>query len=669
MKMFARIVLCVVIIPGFLLLLSSCGSGGSDTIIIDAGSNLSSVVPLYDKNGANWNDYVKDDGADIFNATDAACDPAIDTACLHGGQIMSMEVPGKSICDGLTAEGRFSVFEWTCDNSVNPVRFISTGFKPDQGLSDLIDFNTSAFRENYLLVWESDSIVAASIPAIWWANPIFTNNDGSDGLDMNAGEIHIITKNANATYTIDDDRVALLVKPEVVLTGSVAVNEIVVSISNHNFIWVEGTIDAAGDYHAISFYSTGFSAITKVTAMNATYHGVSLYSSNNNMLSNITVNSSTRDGVSLYSATNNTLNNIATSNNGYNGVYLGLSSDNMLSNITANSNTRNGVYLYSSSNNLLSNITANSNTRSGINLGSSTYNTLNNITASSNNGSGISLGSSNNTLSNMTANSNNGFGFYLGASSDNTLSNMTASRNGSSGVFLDDSTNNTLSNMTACNNGIDGLIFRFSMNNTVSNMTASSNGSIGVRLYSSSDNTLDNITTSSNNYGVYLDSSSDNRFTGELQVGTNTNSDCFVIGGTNPGLVGGTCDNQGAVSDAVLTTGVSVASSFVNPAGDDYSLLATDTIIRDRLTLTTGTDTLTHTWSDNSFTTMPRNSVEIQDDGIGNDNLLCESDETCLYTPNIAAYQGHGALVSAGTFSDGTIITGVTLVQYETNGY
>ena len=125
--------------------------------------------------------------------------------------------------------------------------------------------------------------------------------------------------------------------------------------------------------------------------------------------------------------------------------------------------------------------------------------------------------------------------------------------------------------------------------------------------------------------------------------------------------------NQGS-SDAILTTEVSVASSFVDPAGDDYSLLATDTVIRDVLTQPTGTDTLVHTWEDTSTTEMLRNAVELKGDGIGNDNLLCESNETCLYTPNIAAYQGHDALVSAGIFSDGTIV-GVTLMQYETNGY
>ena len=76
-----------------------------------------------------------------------------------------------------------------------------------------------------------------------------------------------------------------------------------------------------------------------------------------------------------------------------------------------------------------------------------------------------------------------------------------------------------------------------------------------------------------------------------------------------------------------------------------------------------------HTWSDASTVTYLRNASEIMGDEIGNDNGLCETDETCLYTPNIGSYQGHGTLESAGDFTDGAAITGVTLMQYPTNGY
>jgi hypothetical protein len=74
-------------------------------------------------------------------------------------------------------------------------------------------------------------------------------------------------------------------------------------------------------------------------------------------------------------------------------------------------------------------------------------------------------------------------------------------------------------------------------------------------------------------------------------------------------------------------------------------------------------------WSEtnaNCYTNYLRGASEIMGDGIGNDNALCESDESCLYTPNIGSYQGRCSLTSAGAFVDGTTvgsITSVTLLQ------
>ncbi|MFN7683968.1 MAG: putative Ig domain-containing protein [Oligoflexia bacterium] len=48
---------------------------------------------------------------------------------------------------------------------------------------------------------------------------------------------------------------------------------------------------------------------------------------------------------------------------------------------------------------------------------------------------------------------------------------------------------------------------------------------------------------------------------------------------------------------------------------------------------------------------------------------LCEDGETCVYAPNIGAYQGHGTISSGScSFSDGAV-AGVTLRGYSSNGY
>lgn len=98
----------------------------------------------------------------------------------------------------------------------------------------------------------------------------------------------------------------------------------------------------------------------------------------------------------------------------------------------------------------------------------------------------------------------------------------------------------------------------------------------------------------------------------------------------------------------------------------------------------TATDVYTHTWLADTVeecdetrggvfdggvceSTFLSGAVEWMDDHVGNENGLCESNETCLYTPNIGAYQGHGTrtttLITVGE------IENVTLYSYEMNGY
>jgi parallel beta-helix repeat protein len=514
---------------------------------------------LYGTSGADWNDYVKDDGAVIFSATDAACDPSVDTSCLHSGEMRSVEVTGRSDCTGLTASDALGAFEWECDAGTNPVRMVSTGLKDGMHLSDLIDFDGADWKENAVTVHADGALYLSSPPAAWWSNPVLVNNDGSDGSDMAEGEIHIVTTNAAATYTIGADRVALVIKPGVTLTGSAAVNEDIVSALNRNFLWLEGKVDATGDLYGYYLGKTSFAVLEHVQADNGEY------------------------GVSLSSAPNNTLTNVTASGNSI-GVILSGSSDNTLTNVTASGNSH-GVYLSSSSDNTLTNVTATDNPSAGVKLGSS---------------------SNNNTLTNVTA-TGNYEGVYVAYSSDNTLTNVTASGNSSGGVSLPFSSNNTLANVTATGNSYGGIRLSSSSNNTLANVTASGNAR-GVHLDSSSDNTLANVTASGNSYdGVSLSYSSNNYFTGLLKVGENSSTQCYVWGGTNPGLVDGTCLNQGA-SDS------------------EYS---SDTSTLDVLTLPTPADTLpdrlTHTWSDASTTTLLRNAVEIQGDALGNENTLCET--------------------------------------------
>lgn len=63
------------------------------------------------------------------------------------------------------------------------------------------------------------------------------------------------------------------------------------------------------------------------------------------------------------------------------------------------------------------------------------------------------------------------------------------------------------------------------------------------------------------------------------------------------------------------------------------------------------------------------NAVELLDDSVGNDNGLCESNENCLHTPNIGAYQGHGTDMTLEVIGTGGDIENVLLYYHTNNGY
>lgn len=66
-------------------------------------------------------------------------------------------------------------------------------------------------------------------------------------------------------------------------------------------------------------------------------------------------------------------------------------------------------------------------------------------------------------------------------------------------------------------------------------------------------------------------------------------------------------------------------------------------------------------------TTYMNHAIEIADDGVGNDNSLCESNEACLTTPNYGSYQGHGPLELVTTLN-GDEISNVRLYRFRFNG-
>jgi hypothetical protein len=213
---------------------------------------------------------------------------------------------------------------------------------------------------------------------------------------------------------------------------------------------------------------------------------------------------------------------------------------------------------------------------------------------------------------------------------------------------------------------------------------------------------------------------------GKIVVGGNSNKDC-VVTGTNDQIADMTCstpntmtgqtmsasfvgpitvddttnavDNLGAAPydsiltdddwttfqqakrgwgpDATTTLGsISTCRTGQSCRIFDWQLLNADVVIHKLfLKLLDGkaVNTLTHTLSDGTVLTFMKNAREEMGDVMsnptkgGNENGLCESNETCVFAPNLGAYQGHGPKASAGTWIDGVVV-GVDLQAFSTNG-
>jgi hypothetical protein len=67
-----------------------------------------------------------------------------------------------------------------------------------------------------------------------------------------------------------------------------------------------------------------------------------------------------------------------------------------------------------------------------------------------------------------------------------------------------------------------------------------------------------------------------------------------------------------------------------------------------------------------SFSTHLRNAIEVLFDHIGNDNGLCESDEACIYAPNVGAYQGEGDYREQSCVFEAADFVNVTMYNYPT---
>lgn len=465
------------------------------------------VRSLYSTNGAQWLDYVKNDGVSVYSATDAVCDPTVDSGgydvCLNGGEFMAVSVAALSTCTNVTAVDNLNAFNWVCDSS-SGVRLISTGLKSGVGLSDLVDFSAASFKPNFVTVYNNAVAVDQTQSGIWWSNRVRVNNIN----DYNqSGDIILMTGSVPLGTTMKD-KTAVLVQPGFAVGGSVKVDNTFTSA--FNFLWFEGDISGVAGVGLYWPFTTKFSVINNATSSNNTSYGFYLYGDNNKLTNLVANNNGGNPSISV-SGNYLTIDGL-TANDNTGGTGVSLSAGNSaINNVTASNNINgSGLSLSTTGNVTLSNVVADNNgtataTSSGIAIygNISAYkgpHTFSNLSADGNGYRGIFVeGLTNSSFTNISANNNTFRGIDIWEASASPLNNLSASGNGDTGMQIYRWDNANGKQWLAANNGLDGIVLGQAANFTVSDVVANNNAQHGYVLDASDRIVSINVTTNNNN--------------------------------------------------------------------------------------------------------------------------------------------------------------------------
>jgi hypothetical protein len=706
---------------------TDAGTDGGDDL--DAGPTQSiDVLPLYPTNGADWNTHVKNNGVDRFSATGAACDGSevgrYEDNCVHGGAAKVADLPSRTSCAGLSATDRLGLFDWICDDQGGSVRFFSDRIARGMGLKDAVDFSGGgAFMANALDVYDGTTLIAESTPGAWWSNPIVVDNDGMLAGEAVAGTIYLVnTALPSDSYIFDADRVTLLVDPAtpvsslVAFTGSGSAPFDSVASA---FFWVEGTFESDAQAPWVAISDGVFPRVRRFDCfscsysleLNATGVGAIVEDSEAHCPNFEPEAIGAYPSPSAYSQSDAVFRDLRL-------LGCGLFVEGERSTVYRAQvyEARDAVSLYGQNTVVVETSAHNS---SGQGFGVREWGgTVLAATAA------MAAGSEGYRLENFDANSDltvlastaalatGSYGQWFDVVDGMLLQDALLVSN-DWGLLLQQS-KGIVDNLVTVSNGRDGVeVVGLAGGNALTFTGVLKVGSNLQDCYNTAGaggGIIDQTCTDTGAAGSssYSGETSDAIFTpgldgADLVIGAVTDDqqhpddDAGVVVGDLDGWL----DLRGQLEHEFRTLGVDGPMGDSNTAGLcafdcrvwDFALKASDTEARALNPLPDGNQTNVHRWDsrpnaptqqsdcDSSYpgsvfnmtdtvceTTFLSHAYERMGDWIGNDNGLCESDEHCIWIRNVGAYQGHGVLVPAGAFTDGTL-TGVTLWTYENNGY
>jgi hypothetical protein len=659
---------------GFSIIFRILNSGSSSSsqcqpnqVLFNNFCNTIQTTSIYPKN-QRWNDYIKNDGQDMFSASDTICTGAETgghKACLHSGELKKIELINKSSCSDLTIQDSLNAFNWICRVLSNKVFFYSTGFNEGKYLSDLIDFTEVKWKRISVTIFEKGKVIVKTSEETWWSNEILLNRNSVS----ESYKIYIYTQNLNHLYISAVNNISIIGKPDTILTTGSSCTAITMYIETSNFVMIEGRFNFGNGNVGLHLNNSRFSSVrnfsTQDTNRNcATGTGSSIYLFNVTnsyfekiRISNVYNLSRNSSGFDIFNSDNNIFLNSNISNISQNGLRLTGSSRNTFINIYIQHSAGSGILLSSTSNdNYFSNLTVTNGNSNGIELISGGRNLFSNLAiigngslASQNN---LSLQTNGNTFQNITFTGAVTTNINLNNSSNNYFTGNFKSSN----CTVTGGTNPGLGTTTCALNGSSD----FNYNGNTSTISIST-GTVFIDRVTTNDTSNNSDTNGIATFSAITDW---NNFDNPARS-WGRNDTVFPLASANRGY-SDTLAGTSRIFDWSLKTSDAQLRN-INPCPNQVQQFNS-----------ADQNTILHYYSTSSVTFL-RNAVEILNDGVGDEDGLCEANERCLFTPNMGAYQGHGNIIPAQTSSSTTLtcrndpaggtLTGISLFKQEVNGY
>lgn len=411
-------------------------------------------------------------------------------------------------------------------------------------------------------------------------------------------------------------------------------------LNNTSYSWIEGYFNAdaaSGSDAGYGIYADAwpadFNRYRHITVTGATTYGIKIENPSSIKIEHVkAINNAT--GFLLMYIYGFYANDLIAANNSIDGITYH-SSQGVNNKLRAYNNGRNGIYLGGTweDGTTYVDMVATSNAGIGIGFDQGWDTLFYRLTSIGNGGNGVSdlFWSSDTLVGRVLTANNTGHGLFVDRSADSEFHQIVSAHNGGKGIYSDQDSNLYKSVIKLGNNGTGDCY------DTGGGTTPGINGSCAIAgTYISGAN------LSSTFSGAVTDDDSSNtsdlsgaQFFASITDWLNFSSPLRFWGKTGGGLLDsalrGQC-NSGAcriwdfsisATDTVLknlsNNGSSANEAFVNGGNCPAAVHGNKSIAL------------------GSFGPFLENAAEIIDDGIGNDNGICESNEDCIYLPDLGA--------------------------------